>query len=134
MASYVIKCDPRCGRGCTQAQYDRVKRRAVALQKRLGPSWTIRIWDNLGWHHEVVSKNKCIYVTDRFATTEFPVKRTSSTRYYAYISEEPGQPYVSYSGHGATPQEAVCDAADAVRSKIRQLAHTVKYLESIIKT
>ena len=134
MASYVIKCDPRCGRGCTQAQYDRVKRRAVALQKRLGPSWTIRVWDNLGWHHHVISKNQCVYVTDRFATTEFPVKRTSSTRYYAYISDVPGEAFVCYEGYGATPQEAVRVAASAVRFKINQLTCIIKYLESISKT
>lgn len=129
----IIKCDPQCGRGCTKAQYDRQRRYAHALRAKLGPSWTVRVWDNLGWHHVVVSKNQCIYVTDRHASGTLPLPRYSSTRYYAYISDTPGEQFVCYEGYGSTPRAAVSAAACKLRVRMAQLKAAAKDLQSIVR-
>lgn len=48
------KCSPDCGRGCTQAEYDAAYKAGtqalcLAIHKS-GVGWTLRVWDNLGWH------------------------------------------------------------------------------------
>lgn len=129
----IIKCDPLCGRGCTKAQYDRNMRHAKALQKKLGNGWTVRVWDNLGWHHHVVSKNQCIYVSDRYAASLMPMPRRCSTRYNTYISDVPGETYVSYDGYGSTPKEAITNAADKLRAKMDQLERAVKDARTIVR-
>lgn len=128
-----IKCDPECGRGCTLAQYNYVTRQAKALHKQLGSSWLIKVWDNLGWHFHVMSKNKCIYVTDRRSALGSPLKRGSAMRYYAYISDVPGETYVSYDGYGSTPKEAIESAASKLRAKMSQLELAIKDARAIVR-
>ena len=47
-------CSPRCGAKCTKADYDLCVTRANRLCKLLGEGWETRVWENLGWHYEVV--------------------------------------------------------------------------------
>lgn len=48
-----IFCSPRCGGGCTKAEYDAAVTAADALAAKLGPGWEPDIWENLGWHYAV---------------------------------------------------------------------------------
>ena len=50
-----LYCAPACGRGCTWREYNTARKKAAALAKRLGPRWTSRVWENLGWHYAAVS-------------------------------------------------------------------------------
>jgi hypothetical protein len=50
-----IYCSPRCGLGCTRADYNKAHKDADALALRLGHGWTTNVWENLGWHFRVVS-------------------------------------------------------------------------------
>lgn len=50
-----IYCAPACGGGCTFAAYELAKWRATHLAQRLGPTWEIRLNENLGWHYSVKS-------------------------------------------------------------------------------
>lgn len=45
-----IYCSPRCGAGCTHADYIAAKDAAARLIIRLGKGWKARVWENLGWH------------------------------------------------------------------------------------
>jgi hypothetical protein len=45
-----IFCSPWCGHDCTWAAHEQAHRRAAALAGSLGPNWTPRVWENLGWH------------------------------------------------------------------------------------
>ena len=48
-------CSPACGAGCTIQEHDRAVRDAHRLARRLGDKWTMRVWENLGWHYTAVS-------------------------------------------------------------------------------
>lgn len=44
-----------CGaRLCTRAAFDQATVEAKALAQRLGTGWVPRVWENLGWHYEVI--------------------------------------------------------------------------------
>lgn len=47
-------CSPRCGFKCTKAAHDEAQRNAKLLVTALGPGWKPRVWENGGWHFEVV--------------------------------------------------------------------------------
>jgi hypothetical protein len=51
-----LYCAPACGRGCTLAEYKDALKRAETLAKRLGPGWTPRVHENLGWHSKVIDE------------------------------------------------------------------------------
>jgi hypothetical protein len=51
-----IYCAPACGRGCKRIEYDAAVAAVDALVKLLGPGWKSRVWENLGWHYEAISK------------------------------------------------------------------------------
>lgn len=47
-----VYCSPRCGAGCTYAQFEQASEEARALAERLGDGFKPRVWENLGWHYE----------------------------------------------------------------------------------
>lgn len=51
------RCAKWCGRGCTEEEYQKAKRDAKELCKKLGPGWKPHIWENLGWHFHAVKGN-----------------------------------------------------------------------------
>jgi len=52
-----IYCSPACGCKCTKEGYDRTTTKADALAKRMGAGWKPRVWENGGWHFEVLKAN-----------------------------------------------------------------------------
>lgn len=48
-----IYCAPACGGGCKWDAYQKARRDAAALAKKLGPGWKPRLNENLGWHWSV---------------------------------------------------------------------------------
>lgn len=58
-----IYCSPGCGFDCTYAEYKKQCEIANTLAARLGGSaegWEPRVWDNLGWHHEVTKASMTV--------------------------------------------------------------------------
>ncbi len=52
-------CSPACGMGCKKSAYDEAHRKAYALAERMtGNAWSIRVWENLGWHYEIIRENR----------------------------------------------------------------------------
>ncbi len=49
-----LYCADWCGCGCTWAEYNQACNEAAALAKRLGSGWKPRVWENGGWHYEVI--------------------------------------------------------------------------------
>ena len=45
-----IYCAPFCGGRCTWAAYQKAKKDANALVKKLGAGWEPYVHENLGWH------------------------------------------------------------------------------------
>lgn len=50
-----VYCAPACGRDCTKEEHDRACGAAIRMTQNLGLGWTMRVWENLGWHHEAIS-------------------------------------------------------------------------------
>jgi hypothetical protein len=55
-----IYCAPACGASCSYASYVQAKQKAAELAKTLGPGWTPRVWENLGWHYEARRGGICV--------------------------------------------------------------------------
>jgi hypothetical protein len=118
-----IKCDKLCGRGCTRNEYERARRRAQAIRAALGKRWKVYLWDNLGWHHEVISPDRYIRVSrlDGFGPPSF----------LAYISDTKGQPFVCWSGRASTPGKAVELAKRELRKEIGNMRKTAEQLSRV---
>lgn len=54
-------CSPRCGRGCTRAEYEHAVESAERMVAELGEGWEPDVWENLGWHWSA-SRDNCITV------------------------------------------------------------------------
>lgn len=108
-----IYCSPSCGHGCTHVEYERACQEANACAKLLGPSWTARVYENLGWHWSVSSACKRVTVT-----------RRADGQYHAYLSEEgPGGRWTSDSG---TAQGAVHNVVGEMRRDLSPFADLLK--------
>lgn len=49
-----VYCSPACGGGCTKAAYNTAVRNSNALAEQMGEGWEPVVWENLGWHYEVI--------------------------------------------------------------------------------
>lgn len=61
-----IYCAPACGRGCTKAEHDEVKRKAEEICKQLGRGWKVRMNENLGWYAQAVCGDVQVEATRGF--------------------------------------------------------------------
>lgn len=111
-------CSQACGGGthCLWADYQGAKKSAVALAKQLGNGWTPRIWENLGWHFEVVSPCRRIRI--------HACKNARHTEYVALLSTP--VPHARaygrlFIGVGKTPTAAINQIRKQGRAYIKQL-------------
>jgi hypothetical protein len=106
-----IYCAPRCGCKCTREDYERACRDGAEIAAALGDGWTVRVWENGGWHCEVV---KGIARVDRDYEIPYSSPRKISG-YSAWLNSEVcGQIIV----HGADPVEALGLAMQEARTKL----------------
>ncbi len=82
-------CSPRCGHGCTHEEFKAAEKAAAALAKRLGPDWTPRVWENIGWH----------YAAECGTASMHPHKRNGVHSHYTFMmSPGPGTAQIVTSG------------------------------------
>lgn len=106
-----LYCAKRCGRGCTRAEYEEVVKKANALQERLGSTWNVSIFDNLGWRFKA---------ENGYASLHPPQNRhLSNDDGWLCIINIPNLSGVS--ANGATPEEAGRNAAKIVISSIKEM-------------
>jgi len=102
------RCAKWCGRGCTEAEYQRAVRAGAALAARLGKGWKPVVWENLGWHHQAVSP-----------CGRLKVHPNHGKGFTAFLGEA-DFPGGTWAESGATPKAAVravvCDARRDVAS------------------
>lgn len=111
------KCARWCGAGCTKEQYDQARRRAKALAKRLGPGWKTFVYENMGWHYNVVSKCGRIKVHEH----------VSEKGYYTAFFGDPG-PGGQWYAHGRTPQQALASVVAQAKRDLRKINAFLKDL------
>jgi hypothetical protein len=112
-----IYCSPGCGRGCTRQEYLNAGNRGSAMAATLGPGWTYKVWENLGWHYKAVSECDRITVHLSHLGGEF----------FALLGEA-GSGGGRWSGHGMTPQSAVDIAIQEAREELSQFADLLEGL------
>lgn len=109
-----IYCAPRCGCGCTRAEYDSAVTKGNELAARLGDGWEARVWENGGWNHEA-----CNGVARVTVNYEVPYRREGGVRvvegYTGWVNSEVcGQTIVHA---GLDPLEAIGLALQEARTK-----------------
>jgi hypothetical protein len=111
-----IYCSPACGGRCTKAAHDAAQEQAAALATRLGPGWTARVWENLGWHFSAISSCKRIEVYPS-CSNQAPHQVLS---YHALLGEPTRGGGVGgiWTGSGETPELAVSTAVKAAKEKV----------------
>jgi hypothetical protein len=80
-------CSPACGMGCKKSAYDEAQRKALDLHNKMtGKAWSIRVWENLGWHYELVRESK----SSAFRCSIMEVdNRDGTMRYIVYFNSNP---------------------------------------------
>lgn len=83
-----IYCAPACGCGCTKAAFDKATADAAALAARMGDGWVPRVWENLGWHYEVIKGCAELHPPERDGT-DFSLFFNAPRRQVVFSGEDP---------------------------------------------
>lgn len=108
-------CSSACGGRCTKAAYDIATKNAANLAKRLGPNWKPVVFENLGWHYNVVSPCGRLKINN------------TGNHYSAYLGEKdsPGGFWVE---SAATPELAISMVVETAKNEIANLHAIVEGL------
>lgn len=120
-AKGTIYCSPGCGFNCTQVMHDKAQADAAKLVEMIGPGWTTRVWENMGWHYSVISPCERIKV---HPDIDWQTRRPTS--YTAYLGE-PGCGG-RWSEHGRYPKTAI---RRVIRVAKADLARIGAYVEGL---
>ena len=90
-----IYCSSSCGGRCTYAAFKKATKQAKNLAKIMGNGFKHNVWENLGWHYNIISKCKML-----------TIHQYSDIYFTAYLNSVPnhGGRWVS---SGITPQLAM---------------------------
>jgi hypothetical protein len=97
------------------AAYEKAVKDSKAIAAKLGKGWKIRVWENLGWHWEVLSKCGRLRVGK------------SAVGYNAGIGES-GDSGTHWYAHGKTPAAAIKRVLAVARGEIAALQSLVEGL------
>lgn len=111
-------CAPACGFGCTRVGYDRAEACAGLLARTLGPGWTPRVWENFGWHYQVVSPCK-----------RLKIHPSTGKGFTAFLGPSGGIGG-RWAEHADTPQEAINATVAKAVEEYNEIAIIIKGLES----
>lgn len=59
-----VFCSPACGAKCKLADYEKAVKAADSLVSVLGSGWEPHIWENCGWHYEVLRGDASVRCDD----------------------------------------------------------------------
>ena len=109
-------CAPACGRGCTRTEHDIAEASAELLARMLGPDWTAKVWENLGWHYSV--RSPCGSLT---------VHPGLGSSFIAFLGG-PGGIGGRWSSRGDTPQEAIVATVAAAAAEYTEIGAIIEGL------
>ncbi len=113
-----IYCAPRCGGGCTKADYRRAVRAGAALAARMGDGWEPDVWENLGWHYKATKG-----VAEIYPCIDHRVARNTVTGYTVFLNSS--KQIVVTAG---TPEDALGFAVQDARTVERRIADDLSFL------
>jgi hypothetical protein len=111
------RCAPACGRGCTQAEYERALERAQLICQALGKGWKQAIHENLGWH-VAVRKGEV---------------RVNASWYGKDAHYQAGTDDWGILGTGRTAQAALQVMVDRLRKERNDAERILKIVEEVIR-
>ena len=91
---------------CTLVDFDNAGIKARQLADRIGGDTKVRVWENLGWHYEVI-------VNGKYRINESKYTKNSFSCYVVGDS--------MYVGKGETPEESIVDFHRQVENAITEL-------------
>jgi|GEM_PF-852899 len=100
-----LYCSPRCGGGCTWADYRLAHKDGAGLARRLGAGWTVEVWENLGWHYQAVSP------CGRFKVSCDPGNGYRGSTFTAFLGDTGGHCGGTWAKTADTPEEAILAVA-----------------------
>lgn len=89
---------------------------AQALLSEVGPDWTSRVWENLGWHAAVTS------TCGRYYISRYPHYNGKKRYTYHCLLGEAHSHSGHWVGDGSSAQEAIQDVRKKALKDIRQYA------------
>lgn len=109
----IYYCSPWCGSRCKLVDFDAAGIKARALADRLGQMWKPYVWENMGWHYAAITDSG-------FHMMEYDDRHRKYKDGFGrlYYSVTTG---TIYSGKGDTPEEAIRDALDPIKSELDRL-------------
>ena len=107
-------CSPACGRGCKYNDYQATLNKANDVARIMGHGWTAKVWENLGWHWEVISSGKNIHIKPSNY-------KGLDNRYRANISERGSAGILFSSDVHTNPHYAVAEVVGKLEKKIKEL-------------
>jgi hypothetical protein len=112
-----IYCSPRCGYKCQHVAFERAHREAENLRASLGPQWTVRVWENCGWHYSLTCGviDLHVNVEGNPRTGEWKIRD-----YTVFIQTKP-----QFVADGATPEEAFANALRPLRKCFDEIEGSV---------
>lgn len=102
-------CSPGCGAGCTFEEFSIACMHAKQLADRMGPGWHIHVFENLGWHYNVVN--------GRVSLHEFLSKDGKVTKYW--LNAQAIHNGLHFKGE--SPEALIKKTLEQVVEKIEQL-------------
>ena len=114
-----IYCAPACGRGCTHAEYAKAISESDGYAQHLGAGWKTRVFENLGWHWELISPSGRLTVSPHYRE-----KKLESFTASIQMKNGPG-----FHANDKRPRAAI----SKVRAKVAQHADAMKALRILLE-
>lgn len=124
-----IYCAPACGSNCTFAAYEKALEHGRLCAEELGKGWTVRVYENMGWHTSVLSPCKRIKVSIN-PVHGTPVETLIGTlcTYMAFLGEPGEVSGGNWAESGDTPAEAVNNVVKKAATELAKLNAYIKAL------
>lgn len=104
-----IYCSRACGFKCKKVDFDKATAKALELANQMGHGWEPRVWENGGWHYEVLKRGASV-------TAEDDGSYQASIRFYMDDKTE-----VCVSETRTSPVQAVEAVVDVLNARIKGL-------------
>lgn len=118
-------CAPACGRGCTKSEYNKTVALYKRLAKRLGDGWRSEIWENLGWHGNIISPCGRIKISQRRGI----IGKASYDSYFG----DPGDIGARWTASGSTLEKAIEAVTLVAKQDLAKIGAILRNLPSITK-
>lgn len=106
-----IYCAPACGGRCTWAQYQAAIQNARKLAKRMGKGWKTRVYENLGWHYNVISPCGRIKISGGIGKF-----------YTAYLGDKKEKICMgTWAESGTTPEQAMASVIRVAKTQLDKI-------------